>query len=688
MCSYQQVNNSYGCANSYTLNHLLKNELGFQGYVMSDWQAQHSGVGTALAGLDMTMPGDTLFNTGLTYWGTNLTIAVINGTIPEWRVDDMATRIMASYYYVGRDQVRVPTNFFAWSQETYQPIHPADPNSPVGLVNEHVNVQDEHRNVIRQIGQSSNVLLKNTGGLPLTGKEKQVALLGYDAGSNPWGANGCANRGCNNGTLAMGYGSGTCEFPYLVTPEQAIQQYILTQTNGEVFAILDNYADSQMQSLATQADVAIVFANAQSGEGFIVIDGNYGDRNNLSLWEGADRLINNVTKYNNNTIVVLHTVGAVNVSAWYDNENVTAILWAGLPGQESGNSLVDALYGFINPGGKLPFTIARNREDYGTDVIYEPNNGQFGAPQDLFSEGVFTDYRHLDANGIEPIYEFGFGLSYTTFEYSNLVITPGNPAPYGPASGQTGPAPVLGNSSTDASEYLFPNDTITYRPYLYIYPYLNTTDLKAAADDPDYGLPTSQYVPPGATDGSSQPFLPAGGGPGGNPLLYEIVATVTATITNTGSVAGDEVAQLYVGLGDGEPPKVLRGFDRLTIAPGASATFTAELTRRDVSVWDTTVQNWVQVNNPTIYVGASSRNLPLSGTLSSGGSSGTAPPPPSSSSAAPVSNSVPYSASQAPAPPSYSSSAVAPSAPYSASWGAGAPSGTWESGWGHPTQSA
>nr|KAK5441350.1 hypothetical protein LTR18_007194 [Exophiala xenobiotica] len=622
MCSYNQINNSYGCSNSYTLNHLLKNELNFQGFVMSDWQAQHSGVGTALAGLDMSMPGDTVFDSGLTFWGTNLTIAVLNGTIPEWRMDDMATRIMAAYYYVGRDTHYVPTNFYAWSTNTIDKIHAVDPNSPLGLVNEHVNVQDEHRNVIRQVAQSSNVLLKNTGGLPLTGKERQVGIFGYDAGSNPWGANGCANRDCDNGTLAMGYGSGTTEFPYLVTPEQAIQQYVLTQTDGEVFAILDNYADSQIQGLATTADVAIVFANADSGEGFITIDGNTGDRNNLTLWGSGDRLIKNVTSYCNNTIVVLHTVGPVNVSSWYDNENVTGIIFAGLPGQESGNAIVDVLYGLINPGGKLPFTIARDRADFGTDVIYEPNNGQFDAPQDTFSEGVFIEYRYLDAHNITPIYEFGFGLSYTTFEYSNLVITPGNPAPYTPANGQTGPAPVLGNFSTNPADYLFPNATIPYRPYLYIYPYLNSTDLEASADDPDYGLPADQYIPQGATDSSPQPLLPAGGAPGGNPGLYEVVATVTATITNTGDVSGDEVAQLYVSLGDDEPPKVLRGFDRLTIAPGASATFTAELTRKDVSVWDTASQNWVQVENPVIYVGASSRNLPLSGTLSGGGGSG------------------------------------------------------------------
>jgi beta-glucosidase len=97
-------------------------------------------------------------------------------------------------------------------------------------------------------------------------------------------------------------------------------------------------------------------------------------------------------------------VGIVNVTQWYDNENVTAILWAGLPGQESGNAIVDVLYGNYNPGGKLPFTIGRNRDDYGADVIYEPNNGQFDAPQDDFEDtGVFLDYRHVSNSVTERL---------------------------------------------------------------------------------------------------------------------------------------------------------------------------------------------------------------------------------------------------------------------------------------------
>ena len=202
MCSYNQLNNSYACENSYALNYLLKNELDFQGFVVSDWSGQHNGVESALAGLDMTMPGDVGFDSGTSFWGANLTIAVLNGTVPEWRIDDMATRIMAAFYYVGRDTYQIPINFDSWTLDTYGPIHPIDPSSPIELINEHVDVRGEHKTVVREIGRQSAVLLKNTNNaLPLTGQEKQTAIIGEDAGSNPYGANGCGDRGCDNGTM-------------------------------------------------------------------------------------------------------------------------------------------------------------------------------------------------------------------------------------------------------------------------------------------------------------------------------------------------------------------------------------------------------------------------------------------------------------------------------------------------------
>jgi beta-glucosidase len=110
---------------------------------------------------------------------------------------------MAGFYKVGRDTAQVPINFDSWTLNTYAPIHYAVESS-IGLVNEHVDVRGEHAAVIREVGRASTVLLKNTNNaLPLTGQEKQVAIIGEDAGSNSYGANGCSDRGCNNGTTIL-----------------------------------------------------------------------------------------------------------------------------------------------------------------------------------------------------------------------------------------------------------------------------------------------------------------------------------------------------------------------------------------------------------------------------------------------------------------------------------------------------
>ena len=592
MCSYNQLNNSYACQNSYLQNYLLKNELGFQGFVMSDWSAQHSGVSSALAGLDMTMPGDEGFDSGNSYWGTNLTIAVLNGTVPQYRLDDMCVRIVAGWYYVDRasHQVADAPNFSSWTLDTFGNQH-FYAQEDYTQINYHVDVRGNHAQQIRNQAARGTVLLKNSGALPLTGQEKLTAVFGEDATENTLGPNGCADRGCDMGTLAMGWGSGTANFPYLITPLEAIKAQVVG--NGGAFEdSVDNYADSQVRALARRvhdvAGVCIVFANADAGEGYITVDGNEGDRNNLTLWQNGDAVIENVTSQCNNTVVVMHTVGPVLVDAWYQNPNVTAIIWAGIPGQESGNSITDVLYGKVNPGGKTPFTWGASRGDYGTDLLYEPNSGT-AAPQDDFTEGVFIDYRAFDQLGETPIFEFGFGLSYTTFSYSNLQVQAHGSRAYTPTTGNTPAAPTFGAISNNTADYLFPSD-INRIPF-YIYPYLNSTSLRASSGDPQYAI--NYTFPADAYDSSAQPRLPAGGAPGGNPALYDILFTVTATVTNTGKVAGDEVPQLYLSLGGPNDPKVvLRNFDRMTIAAGASATFSADVTRRDLSNWDTNAQNW------------------------------------------------------------------------------------------------
>lgn len=338
MCSYQQINNSYGCQNSYILNYLLKGELDFQGFVMSDWQAQHAGVASALAGLDMSMPGDVTFGTGTSFWGGNLTLAVINGSVPEWRIDDMATRIVAAWYKVGRDRTTRPINFSSWTLDTFGYEHWLV-GQGYDLLNEHVNVRNEHSLLIRNIAARGTVLLKNTNNaLPLK-KPRFIGVFGQGAGEIPYGENGCPDRGCDNGTLAQGWGSGTSNYPYLVTPYAAIQSQALADGSVNQF-VTDNYAYSQIDAVARQASVCIAVVTSDSGEGYISVDQNEGDRNNLTLWHDGETLIRNVTASCNNTVVVIYSVGPVLVESFVNNPNVTAIVWAGLPGQEAGNSLV------------------------------------------------------------------------------------------------------------------------------------------------------------------------------------------------------------------------------------------------------------------------------------------------------------------------------------------------------------
>ena len=174
----------------------------------------------------------------------------------------------------------------------------------------------------------------------------------------------------------------------------------------------------------------------------------------------------------------------------------------------------------------------------------------------------------------------------------------------------TAPAPTIGNTTLpDYEDLVFPPDIPRYNGY--IYPYLTSNDPVNASQSSNYGFPPETWLPSDYNDSTPQAIPPWGGGMGGNPSLWEPVLNVSASITNTGSVAGHEIAQLYVALGEGEPPKVLRGFDKLWILPGETVRFEAQLLRRDVSVWDTERQEWVIRENVRLFVGASSRDLPL-----------------------------------------------------------------------------
>ncbi|KAI9493634.1 glycoside hydrolase superfamily [Zychaea mexicana] len=398
MCSYNQINGTWTCEHEYVLTTVLKEELNFQGLIMSDWGAQMSNEPSANAGLDMTMPGDIVMGDGYSWWGSNLTKAVEEGRVPEERVTDMAQRIAAAYYKMRQDEGFPDIGVNGWDRESAPVrIHPD---------------MDKHIQVTRDIGAASVVLLQNNDNtLPLSSDVKKIALIGSDAGPIPQGLNGCEDQSCGAGHLAMGWGSGTVDFPYLITPADGI-----TARAGDGVEVVTHFDDWDLEKakeIAADADVVFVFGMADSGEEYISVDGNVGDRKNMSLWHNGDNLIEAVAEASDNVVVVINAVGSV-LMPWIDNESIKSVVWPGLAGQESGNALADVLFGDVNPSGRLPYTIAVNEEDYGATI--DPN---FNV---VYHEKLEVGYKHFDAHDIEPLFAFGHGLSYSSFEYGKLKV--------------------------------------------------------------------------------------------------------------------------------------------------------------------------------------------------------------------------------------------------------------------------
>ncbi|ORY59138.1 glycoside hydrolase superfamily [Pseudomassariella vexata] len=524
MCSYNRVNNSYGCQNSKLMNGILKTELSFEGFVVADWNAQHSGVASAQAGLDMVMPLGG-------YWGDNLTDAVRNGSVTEARVTDMATRILAAWYLVGQNGSNFPEPGVGIKNMTL-PHEAVDAREP------------DSKPIILEGAIAGHVLLKNeNGALPLK-KPTMLSVFGYDATvpatkntdilfelaytSSPEMAQAVLgtvqhfDQAAKGGTIVTGGRAGANGPAYISDPLSAISQRA---------ALDDTWMNWDLSSpnpdVNAASDACLVFINAIATEGW--------DRDGLHD-DFSDGLVLDVASKCKNTIVVIHAAGVRLVDQWIEHPNVTATIIAHLPGQDSGQALVKLLYGEAGFSGKLPYTIPKNETDY---TVYKPCNRSSEEdmfPQCDYSEGVYVDYRDFDARNVTPRFEFGFGMSYTTFEYSALSVKP---------SGQN--LKLRGDSNSNSTG-----------------------------------------------DG-----------------LWDIAVRVETTITNSGSVDGAEIAQLYLAIPN-SPPKQLRGFEKVALSPLESATLRFELTRRDLSVWDVVAQEWViQQGTYTVFVGASSRDVRL-----------------------------------------------------------------------------
>ncbi|KAI9841814.1 MAG: hypothetical protein M1837_000359 [Sclerophora amabilis] len=625
MCSYQMVNNSYACGNSKILNGILKDELGFQGFVQSDWLAQRSGVASALAGL----------------------------------LNDMVTRIVAAWYQLGQDDASSwpppppegdgGPNFSSWTDKEIGELHPGSDDRSTGVVNKFVNAEGEgkssHRHLAKRIAVEGTVLVKNDGDmLPLSRDgwaddaendrelKLRVAVFGEDAGEGK-GKNACPDRGCNQGTLGSGWGSGAVDFGELITPLAALKAAFNSEKVYLTSFPTNHPPLHAAPAIIKDQDICLVFINSDGGEGYIASGGIRGDRNDLFPQKGGDRLVKSVANDcgdgEGQTVVVVHAVGPTVLEEWVDLKGVKAVILANLPGEESGNALVDILFGNVNPSGKLPYTVGKSLEHYGEggQIMYYPNAV---VPQQDFKEGLYIDYRHFDKvspplagardyiakstkHDVEPRYEFGFGLSYTSFNLSNISCKAVKERTRFPSPRpESLDPPTYSKELPPISEAIFP---ATFRQLKnYVYPYIKSAkDVQSG----DYPYPTGYDV--------KQPLSPAGGGEGGNPSLWDIHAEVKVTLSNTGSRAGSEVVQLYVSFPDNVtaspqskdvmdfPVKVLRQFEKVQLDAGKSRELVLKLTRKDLSYWSVVHQNWVMPTQGKfkIRVGNSSRNLPL-----------------------------------------------------------------------------
>ena len=421
MCSYNRLNSTYTCQNPALLNGILKKELGFQGYVISDFFATHSGVDSINAGLDMDMPGpldEATEVAGATqsFFGSNVTAAVMNGTVAESQLDEMIRRILTPYFLLGQD-------------DGYPTVDPATTDalgvtvgfsslSELGQVPLARDVRGGHAALIREVSAAGIVLLKNNATLPLR-NPKTIGVFGNAAADLTDGLTMLPTLppyGSNIGTLDIGGGSGSGRHTTITPPLEAIKARAKT-TGARVEYITNNslLSASEFESIYPNMDVCLVFLKTFSQEGY--------DRLSFEADWNSTSVVENVARLCDNTVVITQSAGT-NTMPWASLTNVKAILAAHFGGEETGNSISDVLWGDVNPSGKLPYTVPVNSSDYDIPIVNITDVDNPDAWQSNFTEGLLIDYRHFDALNITPLYEFGYGLSYTTFGLvGNLTIS-------------------------------------------------------------------------------------------------------------------------------------------------------------------------------------------------------------------------------------------------------------------------
>jgi len=478
MSAYNRVRGVYATEYRYTLTDILRTEWGFDGYVQSDFWSCRSCAPSLNAGLDHEMPDAK--------W--------LNETTVKAALADTSLEIQT----VDRALVRRYTQMFRFGQFD-RPYAPGEIDAQA------------HGAVSRRIGSQIAVLLKNDGLLPLDPRGGSIVLIGQSQ---------FVDEACLGGG-----GSSKVAPLYTVNPLDGMRDVLrdlgssATVTRVTVADDLSNLDEAK--NAVRGADVVVLMAGLVATEG--------ADQPDANMLYDQNRMLDELLGINPATVVVLKDSNPV-LMPWIDKARAVLEVWN--QGSEDGHVVADLLFGVVNPSGKVPTSYPRSEGDTlysGRPERYPGVDEGAGYPVMRYSEGLEVGYRWFQAQGIEPLFGFGFGLSYTTFDISDVSVD--------------------------------------------------------------------------APDGAAAPV------------------TVTASVTNTGPVAGAEVVQVYLGVPvDGQPPKRLVGFQKVFVEAAASQpvtiTIDPQATNHPFSAWDYCSRQFVtKPGTYTVYVGNSADNTPHTATI-------------------------------------------------------------------------
>lgn len=422
MCSYNLVNGVYACGNNHLLNDILKGDWGYRGWVMSDWGAVKA-TDFAVKGLDQ-QSGEQIDKD--IWFGAPLKAAIDTGEIPASRLSDMVHRILRSMFAAGL--------FDAIPAKRYDPA--------------------VHADIAKREAAEGIVLLKNDRNiLPMASSVKSILIVGGHADSGVLSGGGSSQVIADVDEITIPRGGDGVFAAFNKThyhPSSPLKALRAALPDATIAFDAGDYPE-EVARKAKSYDLVIIVATQWMGEG--------SDAPSLNLPNGQNELISQAASANPNTIVVLETGGAVNMP-WLDK--VPAVIEAWYPGQKGGEAISDVLTGATNPSGHLPVTFPVSIDQYpragalpGIDV---PDGQIFDVHYD---EGADIGYRRFAKLGMKPLFPFGYGLSYTTFSYSDLKVTGGDTLSFsfkvtntGKMAGKTAPQVYLTATPSEATKRL------------------------------------------------------------------------------------------------------------------------------------------------------------------------------------------------------------------------------------------